>query len=57
MQAARLQCLKLQIVVAFPDPQTRAFPGTELSRKLRSPRNLEGTKGVPRNGGGKSQLA
>ena len=29
MQAAGLQCLKLQIAVAFP--------GTELSRKTRSP--------------------
>ena len=38
MQAAGLQCLKLQIAVAFPDPQTRAFPGTELSRKTRSPK-------------------
>ena len=33
MQAAVLQCLKLRIAVAFPDLQTRAFPGTELSRK------------------------
>ena len=41
MQAAGLQCLKLQIAVAFPDPQTRAFPGTELSRKTRSPNNCE----------------
>ena len=38
MQAAGLQCLKLQIAVAFPDPQARAFPGTELSRKTRSPK-------------------
>ena len=37
MQASGLQCLKLQIAVAFPDPQTRAFPATELSRKIRSP--------------------
>ena len=26
MQAAGLQCLKLQIAVAFSDPQTRSFP-------------------------------
>ena len=39
MQAAGLQCLKLQIAVAFPDPQTCAFPGTELSRKTRSPKS------------------
>ena len=38
MQAAGLQCLKLQIAVASPDPQTRAFPGTELYRKTRSPK-------------------
>ena len=38
MQAAGLQCLKLQIAVASPDPQTRAFPGTELSQKIRSPK-------------------
>ena len=31
MQAAGLQCLMLQIV-ASPNPQTRAFPGTEFSR-------------------------
>ena len=37
MQAAGWQCLKLQIAVASPDPQTRTFPGTELSRKIRSP--------------------
>ena len=36
MQAAGLQCLKLQIAVAFPDPQTRAFPGAQFSRKTRS---------------------
>ena len=29
--------LMLQIAVAFPNPQTRAFPGTELSQKTRSP--------------------
>ena len=40
MQAAGLQCLKLQIAVAFPDPQTRAFRGTQVSRKTRSPNNL-----------------
>ena len=33
MQAAGSQCLKLQIAVAFPDPQTRAFPGRLVSRK------------------------
>ena len=38
MQAEGLQCLKLQIAVASPDPQTRAFPGTELSRKTQSPK-------------------
>ena len=37
MQAAGLQCLKLQIAVASPDPQTRAFPGTQVSQKIRSP--------------------
>ena len=36
-QAAGLKCL-LQITVAFPNPQTRAFSGTELSRKIRSPK-------------------
>ena len=29
IQAAGLQCLKLQIAVTSPDPQTRAFPGTQ----------------------------
>ena len=37
MQAAGLQCLKLQVAVASPGPQTRAFPGTELSWNIRSP--------------------
>ena len=37
MQAAGLQCLKLQIADASPDPQTRAFPGTQFSRRARSP--------------------
>ena len=37
MLAAGLQCLKLQIAVASPDPQTRAFPVTKLSWKTRSP--------------------
>ena len=37
MQAAGLQCLKLQIAAASPDPQTRAFPGTQVSRKIQSP--------------------
>ena len=27
MQAAGLQCLKLQLAAASSDPQTRAFPG------------------------------
>ena len=33
MQAAGVQCLKLQIAVAFPNPQTRTFPGTQLSMR------------------------
>ena len=37
MQAAGLQCLKFQIAAASPDPQTRTFPGTQVSRKIRSP--------------------
>ena len=37
-QAAGLQCLKLQIAVASPDPQTRVFPSTQLSWKIRSPK-------------------
>ena len=37
MQAAGLQCLKLQISLASPEPRPRAFPGTKLSRKIRSP--------------------
>ena len=36
-KAAGLQSLKLQIVVASPDLQTRTFPGTQVSRKIRSP--------------------
>ena len=44
MRAAGLQCLRLQIAVAFPDPQTLAFPGTELSRKTRSPKLREGVE-------------
>ena len=32
MQAADLRCLMLQIAVAFPKPQARAFPGTKFSR-------------------------
>ena len=36
MQAAGLQCLKLQIAVASSDTQTRGFPGTQVSRKTRS---------------------
>ena len=40
MQAAGLQRLKLQIAAASPDPQTRAFPGTELSRKTWEPKFL-----------------
>ena len=39
MQAAGLQCLKLEIAVAFPDPQTHAFPGMQVSRKTRSPKS------------------
>ena len=46
MQAAGLQCPKLQIAVAFPDPQTRVFPGTEPSRKTRSPKVLAGALGA-----------
>ena len=59
MQAAVLECLRLQTAVAFPNPQNRASPGTEFSRKTRSPKSgeafldLEGTKGVPRNEGPK----
>ena len=30
MQAAGLQCLKLQIAAASPDPQTHAFPGNAV---------------------------
>ena len=37
MQAAGLQCLKLQIAIASPGPQTSVFPGAELSRETRSP--------------------
>ena len=40
-QAAGLQSLQLQIAAAFPDPQTRAFPGTEHSRITQSP-NIQG---------------
>ena len=43
MQAAGLQCAKLQIAAAFPDPQTRAFPGTEFSWRTWSP-NLRSTR-------------
>ena len=45
MQAARLQCLKLQ-VDASPDPQTRAFTGTELSRKNSVTQDTEKTNGT-----------
>ena len=38
MQAAGLQFQKLQIAVAFPNPQNRVFPGTEFSGKTRSPK-------------------
>ena len=50
---AGLQCLKLQIqiAVASPDPQTRAFPGTELSRNLQSSKSREFTKGGLVKGG------
>ena len=34
MQAAGLQCLKLQIAAASPDPQTRTFTSTELLPRL-----------------------
>ena len=44
MQAAGLQCLMLQIAVAFPNPQTRTFPGTEFSQKSGHP--MIGTKTV-----------
>ena len=37
MQAAGLQCLELQIAVASPDLQTRAFPGTQVSQKTGHP--------------------
>ena len=41
MQAAGLQRLDLQIADAFLDPQTRAFPGTELfPGKLGRPTNV-----------------
>ena len=51
MQAAGLQCLQLQMAVASPDPQTRAFPGTQVSGKLgdpnfRAPRNTKVWKGA-----------
>ena len=36
MQVAGLQCIKLQTAVASPDPQTRAFPGMQISWKTRS---------------------
>ena len=41
MRAAGLLCRKLQIAVASPDPLTRAFPGTQVSRKIRSPNRRE----------------
>ena len=44
MQAAGLQCLKLQIAVAFPNPQTSAFPDTEVSRKTWSPNSQGGSE-------------
>ena len=37
VQSAGLQGLKLPIAVATPDPQTSAFPGMEVSRKIQSP--------------------
>ena len=46
MQAAGLQCLKLQLAVAYPDTQTCAFPGTEFSRKIRSPNSGSVRKGT-----------
>ena len=36
MQAAGLQCLKLLIAAASPDPQTRALSGKQVSQKTRS---------------------
>ena len=39
--APGLPCLTLQTAVAFSDPQTCAFPGTELSRKSRSPKTVQ----------------
>ena len=42
-----LQCLELRIAAAFPDPQTRAFPGTEFSRKIRSPITTLAIEGIP----------
>ena len=49
MRAAGLQCLRLQIAVASPDPHTRTFPGTQVSRKTWSPklkRELRGSQGM-----------
>ena len=37
MQAAGLKCLKLQIAVAFPNPQNPTFPVTEFFRNTLSP--------------------
>ena len=37
MQAAGLQGLMRQIAVAFPNPQSRAFPGTEFSENMVTP--------------------
>ena len=44
MQAASLQWLELQIAAASPDPQTHAFPGTELSQKTPSPNTSGGAR-------------
>ena len=49
MQAAGLQCLKLQIAVALSDPQTRASPSTQVSRKVRSPSDIYSGKDVEGN--------
>ena len=38
LQAAGLQCLKLQIALAFPNPHNRSFPGTHGSFLIRRQR-------------------
>ena len=49
MHAFGLQCLELQIAVAFPNPQKRAFPGTEFSRKTWSPKIRAKKQGGAKN--------